>query len=308
MSHRQTSIPKATIIIPSFNQAEFIRYTIRSALLQEGIHHEVVVIDGGSTDGTIEVLSEFGDRIRWESADDNGVFEALNRGFSLAQGDFIGWLNSDDVYFSVDVLSRMSAEFGANPGADVIYGDVAIIGEDNRLLRVRFLPAYNQAWLERSNIISQPAVFFRRSVVDQEQMRPLLSLDYEFWIRLGRRGFSFRHVRAILAGDRQYPTRASVRRHFDIQEEMRSYKLEYGIRSQVDPLRHMLDRLRVAPLRWLGVMWVLAVGIQRRRLPRLAFPMWIDSALKLVARQSFKSITDVGMGAGVRQAAGSDEK
>lgn len=290
-----TDRPKVSVVVPSYNQARFVRDTLQSVLAQRGPTFELLVMDGGSTDGTIPVLNEFAGRLHWESIPDQGVYEALNRGFSNAQGEYVGWLNSDDVYFSRDVLQRVVDEFEANPGIDVLFGDVAVISKDNRLLRLRLVPRYDRDRLERSNIIVQPAAFLRRRVVEKEKLRSLISLDYEYWIRLGRKGFSFKHVPALLAGDRQYASRLSVRRHADIVDEMGRYRREFGIPTQPPAVRARLDRLQLGVLRLLGLARVVKLIMDRKRSDHMAFPMQIDSPYRLIARQLLRSSTDVGL-------------
>lgn len=284
-----------SVVIPSFNQGHFIAETIDSVLSQTERALEILVMDGGSTDGTLDVLRGYGDRITWHSEPDRGVWQALNRGFLLAQGEIIGWLNSDDVYYQTGTLSLVKREFDRDLELDVLYGDVAVIGADSHLLRLRLLPDYGRERLERSNIISQPAVFLRRSVVREERLRPFLSLDYEYWIRLGRKGFRFKHTNSILAADRQYAGRASIHSRTRMDVEFRSYKREYGIPAEVHPLRRAMDRVGLAPFRFKGMYYVLNLLIDRSAHGRLAFPMLIDSPARLVWRQLFRSVLDIGL-------------
>lgn len=284
-----------SVVIPSFNQAQFIAETIASVKNQSGVSFEILVMDGGSTDGTISVLQRFGDLVKWESRNDRGVFEALNRGFAVASGEIIGWLNSDDVYFHTEVLKNVTEEFNRHPEVDVLYGDVAVIGLDSTLLRIRLLPIYDRERLERSNIIAQPAAFMRRRVVAKEKLRPFLTLDYELWIRLGRKGYRFRHIPSVLAGDRQYPSRISIRRRGEMEAEFREYKSEYGIPVDTHPVRKAMDRLGLAPLRLKGLLKVLSLSLCQSGHHQLAFPMKIDSLPKLLGRQIFKSVLTVGL-------------
>jgi glycosyltransferase involved in cell wall biosynthesis len=287
--------PKCSVVVPCLDHAQFIRWTIDSVMSQEDTSVEVIVIDGGSTDGTQQILQEYGGDIQWESRQDRGVFEALNRGFEMARGDIVGWLNSDDVFYSVDVLREVTRAFERNPDTDIVYGDAAIIGEDNRLLRLRLVPDYDRRRLERTNMIVQPAVFLRRHVVKSEKLRPFLSLDYEYWIRLGRKGYSFRHLPALLAADRQYPSRVSVHRHQAILKEMVTYKAELGVDPHTARILPIWDHYRKAPLRLRGVLLLLKLMLFPSRRARVAFPMWVDSPLRLLTRQILRHVTEVGV-------------
>ncbi len=209
---------KISIITPSYNHAEFLARTIASVQSQQGeFELEHIVIDGGSTDGTLDILREAGDAIRWTSEPDNGQTDALNKGIAQATGDIVGWLNSDDVY-EPGCLAAVAKVFAAESGTQWLYGKVRVIDRDDREIR-KWITAYKNFRMRRwsfgklltENWISQMGVFWRRSA--GQEVGPLNTdlhycMDYEYWLRLGRR-WPGRFVNEYLAAFRWYATSKS---------------------------------------------------------------------------------------------------
>ena len=219
--------PMVSIVTPSYNQGRFIEETIRSVLLQGYPDIEHIVVDGGSTDNTLEILKKH-ERVynlRWLSEPDKGQSDAVNKGFRMAKGDIIGWLNSDDVYFSRDVVSYAVSRFQELKDAGVIYGNSVYIGEDNLILRACWaFPWFSYRLLRLGDFIVQPATFFRR-VVAQEQELDIsidLPMDYEYWLRLAKNGVEFRHVSKILAGYRRHSATKTMSRLEKMKTETRN--------------------------------------------------------------------------------------
>jgi glycosyltransferase involved in cell wall biosynthesis len=187
---------RVTILTPSFNQALFLRPAIYSVLEQQGdFELNLIVIDGGSTDGTVDLLQSSQDtRLNWTTGPDRGQADAINRGLQAADGDIIGWLNSDDLYLP-GALATVARAF-ANPQTQWLAGRCQIINETGNVIRSaiaaykdRRLARYSYRKLLRENFIAQPAVFWRRSL--SQQVGPLdeslhYTMDYDLWLRLGR--------------------------------------------------------------------------------------------------------------------------
>ena len=185
-----------SIVIPSFNQASFLPATLDSVLKQEDAPTlQVVVVDGGSTDGTLEILESIDDpRVTWTSEPDRGQTHAINKGLAKTDGGVVAWLNSDDLY-TPGSLRHVVDAFDADPDVRWVAGRVTIInesGEETRQAVTRYKERrrrrYSYPSLLRENFISQMGVFWRRSF--GEMIGPLdeslhYTMDYDYWLRMG---------------------------------------------------------------------------------------------------------------------------
>ncbi|MCE1253928.1 MAG: glycosyltransferase [Anaerolineae bacterium] len=177
-----------SIITPSYNQARFIETTLRSVLDQEGVDLEYIVIDGGSTDGSAEIIKKFGDRLAyWVSEPDKGQTDAINKGFNRAHGDIIAYLNSDDTY-EPGALAEVVRFFKQHPEVGLVYGDANFIDADGKIIG-RFPAAQTDYRRLRQGYVHVPqqAAFFRTSL--WKQVGPLdpsfyFAMDYDLWVRL----------------------------------------------------------------------------------------------------------------------------
>jgi len=256
--------PLVSVVTPSYNQGHFIEENILSIKSQDYPHIEHIVIDGGSTDGTVEILKKYKDtyNLRWVSEPDEGHADAVNKGFAMAKGEIIGWLNSDDVYFDRGTISAVVEAFQKHPEADIIYGDCAYIWEDGTILRVQCVPSFRYSRLLRGCFLEQPAVFFRRHVMENHKLdkRLKVAIDYEYWLRIGRQ-YRFVHIPRILAADRNHRDRISV--------------------AQADKLKAVGEQLRKKylsePSLWLRLGWELDKVFSGlpRRLKGLFLLLWL---------------------------------
>jgi len=199
--------PRISIITPSFNQGHFIEETIRSILLQGYPNLEYIIIDGGSTDNSVEIIRKYEPWIsHWVSERDRGQSDAINKGFRLAHGDIIAWLNSDDTYHA-DALRHVAEAFAADPECAMIYGGCDIIDEQGRLNTRYPTRAFDlKILITRWNFIPQPATFFRRDVyqaVGEVDVDLHYSMDRDLWIRIGRQ-FRTKLIEPVLADIRYY--------------------------------------------------------------------------------------------------------
>ena len=132
----KTNLPKVTIVTPSYNQAEFLEETILSVLNQTYPNIEYIIVDGGSTDGSVEIIKKYEDRLAWwVSEPDNGQSDAINKGFSHATGEIYNWLNSDDILYaeSVSVAVHFMQKY---PEYELVYGDRVVIDNHGRIIDV----------------------------------------------------------------------------------------------------------------------------------------------------------------------------
>ncbi len=176
------------VVMPTFNQARFIREAIDSVLDQgyEPLH--LLVMDGASTDGTVEILRSYGNRLEFVSRRDRGQSDALNQGLARAHGDIVCWLNSDDTFVPGAIRTVVEA-FRRHPEADFVYGKGWNVDVNGRLLGDSGVLPFN-LWklIHQRNYIHQPSCFFRRSLLDQvgliaEDLHYVM--DWELWIRFG---------------------------------------------------------------------------------------------------------------------------
>lgn len=233
-----------SIVTPSFNQAAFIGEALESVRRQSWSDIEHVVVDGGSSDGSVEVLGRYSEssewtHLRWTSEPDRGQSHALNKGFAAASGDIIGWLNSDDRYLP-GCLERVASTFDEHPDADIVYGDYRFIDENGTIRRVRREIEFSRFVLLYHRVLYIPTTttFFRRRIIDQGHFldeRLHFALDAEFFMRLAKNGFHFRHIRALLADFRFQPnskTCSSPKKQLD---EKRRVMEEYSAVLRVLP-------------------------------------------------------------------------
>jgi hypothetical protein len=197
--------PLVSIIVPSFQQARFLRACLDSVLTQDYEPIEVLVVDGGSTDGTVDILRSYGDRIWFRSERDGGQCSAINEGFRRSRGEILAWLNSDDFYYPGAVRRAVEA-LAANPGAGVLYGEGELVDESGAILW-RFPETVPFDLWRLANVadyILQPTAFFRREALFQHGLLDdhlHYGLDWELWIRLGKK-VPFVHVPDVLAASR----------------------------------------------------------------------------------------------------------
>jgi glycosyltransferase involved in cell wall biosynthesis len=203
-----------SVVTPSFNQANYIGDALASVQFQSYKNFEHLVIDGMSTDGTVDILGNLKMDNKqantfWISERDSGQSEALNKGFRLATGDVIGWLNSDDRYRS-GCFEYVSRAFEDNPEIDIIYGDYLIVDESGKTLQVRREIEFDEFVLLYHRVLYIPttATFFRRRIFDEgnwldENLQ--YAMDLEFFIRLSARGYRFKHIPEIIADFRLQP-------------------------------------------------------------------------------------------------------
>lgn len=194
---------KVSFVIPTRNQAPFIRRCIDSCLAQELSDFEILVLDGKSTDGTQEILKSYGDRLWWRSEVDGGQSDAVNKGIALASGQLIAWINSDDYYASPAVVSTVLEHFEA--GADFIYGDGLLVTPDGKTIRpygVRALASAKALILSPASPLLQPAVFFSRQLFLDAgglNLKNHWTLDQDLWLRMYPRALHPTFVPTALA-------------------------------------------------------------------------------------------------------------
>lgn len=223
--------PLVSIVTPSYNQGQFIEETILSVKNQDYPNIEHIIVDGGSTDNTLEILKKYEGtyNMRWISESDEGQADAVNKGFEMANGEIIGWLNSDDVYVDRRVITSIAKVLQKFKDVDVVYGDLILINANNVILKIQCYPPFNYRRLLRCVYIGQPGAFFRRRIAEKHKLDTSLqfSMDSEFWLRLGKK-YKFLHIDRIVAGDRNHPQRKIVAHRARMVKESFEVRKRYG--------------------------------------------------------------------------------
>lgn len=277
--------PVVSVVTPSFNQAEFVEETILSVLSQDYPHIEYLVIDGGSTDGSVDIIRRYADRVAyWVSEPDRGQSHAINKGFRRSTGEILTWLNSDDT-LCPGAVRRVVQAFEAHEQALLVRGAGNLINRDGSTILGTKPPGdFNPVRMLRSagGVPNQPSVFWRRRLFEEiggVDERLEYMMDWEYWIRIGLHYAPDRLVAIddCLANTRIYPEvksftgvekRARVYRQVTdwILQEMagdhrlaglrnRAYSASYGVQARLEYLagryrearRSKLRALRLAP-------------------------------------------------------------
>jgi len=208
-----------SVVTPSLNQGKYLEETIRSVITQQGdFFIDYIVMDGGSTDNSVDLLKKYqtlirtdefesrclGIEFRWTSEKDWGQTHAINKGFQMARGEIVSWINSDDLYYD-NAFSTVAEHFKNNPENDFLFGDGDVINETgdlkwewlSRPYDFNVLKGYHYLWNDFTNYIMQQATFWRRSVLKKiglldESLH--YAMDIEYWLRIGKAGFKTAHV------------------------------------------------------------------------------------------------------------------
>lgn len=210
-----------SIVTPSYNQAPYLEQTLTSVLEQDYPRLEYLVADGASTDGSVEIIKKYADKLAWwVSEKDSGQAEAINKGFSRARGEILAWLNSDD-YYLPGAISAAVKIFQENPDVLLVYGNMLAVDENGQTIN---LLKYNQLTLEDLlcfQIIGQPAVFFRREAFEgagQLDIAYHCFLDHHLWLRIALQG-RILHVDETWAAARYHPKAKNIANPIEFSRE-----------------------------------------------------------------------------------------
>lgn len=201
------SRPLVSIITPSYNQASYLEYTFQSVFRQDYPHLEYLVVDGGSTDGSLAILEKYADRFAWWlSEPDRGQAEAINKGFRRASGEIIAWLNSDDLYLP-GAISQAVAALQQHPEAGMVFGDALTIDAAGKPLNVLRFGDWGLDEFKKFRMICQPAVFMRRGALPADTLLDEsydFMLDHHLWLRIASQ-HPVQHIPALWAAARHHP-------------------------------------------------------------------------------------------------------
>jgi glycosyltransferase involved in cell wall biosynthesis len=227
------ALPVISIVTPSYNQGRFLETTMRSVLLQRYAALEYIVLDGGSSDGSQDIIEHYADRLAyWRSAPDGGHSAAVAEGLGRAKGDILGFLNSDDVLLP-GALQAIASFFDANPSVDAVYGNRVVIDSNDRVLGVWLLPSHSNYLMERWDLIPQETCFWRRSLFERAgniNTGRRFALDYDLFVRYMRAG-RFRRLDRFLGAFRVHESSKTTLDHATIgKSEIEQIRVDYGVR------------------------------------------------------------------------------
>ncbi|MPZ67947.1 MAG: glycosyltransferase [Actinobacteria bacterium] len=249
------SQPLVSIVTPVLNRASVIGACLGSVAAQDYPNIEHIVVDGGSTDGTLEVIESFArPGFRYVSEPDGGMYEAINKGLAMAKGEILCYLNSDDLYLPYSVTAAVEGL----AGADLVYGDLGVI--DTGAGRATFYPQFYRRFdlnhYTHLATLAQPTVFWRRSV--SERIGPFdagyrLLGDCDYWIRAGADGARIRHLDEILAIEVEHPGTLRQVHPLKLDEEFARLRMQHTpiVGAPKGALRHALVRRA----RWRLYQW-----------------------------------------------------
>jgi hypothetical protein len=183
-----SSLPRVSIVTPAFNAMPYLKENIESVLAQDYPNLEHIIMDGGSSDGSLELLRQY-PHLTWRSEPDRGQSHALNKAFALASGEIIGWLNADDTY-QPGAVDTAVAYLLAHPEADLVYSDLQIIDQQGQGIGYTRAQPFDLARQLLDNQVKQPTAFMRRAVLDHLQgvnEDYHYVMDRELWLRAGLR-------------------------------------------------------------------------------------------------------------------------
>lgn len=192
------STPFLSIVIPSFNQGEYIEETIQSILSQSHSDVEILIIDGGSTDQTVEIIKKYQEHIAyWQSQKDNGQSDAINQGFKRAKGEFVTWLNSDDVLLP-NSISHIVEFIKKNKSYNFFLGNVVWMNKEGYIIQSHKVEPENRYWNSRYLLSNGgPSAFIRKTTLDEiGDLRNdfFYMMDTELWYRLIATGNYFKRI------------------------------------------------------------------------------------------------------------------
>ena len=265
------NLPRISIITPSFNQGQYIEGTIRSVLLQGYPGLEYIVIDGGSTDKSVDIIKKYAPYLTyWVSEKDAGQSDAINKGINHATGEIVGWLNSDDIYYP-GALIKMGKAFQQKPHADLIYGAGAKIDENCRIIKKVYDQPYNKKRIRQKFYFLQPSMLFRRDTflrVGGLNVSSHFAMDWELLLKIS----PFSNILSIptpIAMLRRYENAKTGRPQWVVAQELANIAKKYNgifdinylsfyIREKIAPFKHPFVIKVVRPIvdllfaRWAG--------------------------------------------------------
>jgi glycosyltransferase involved in cell wall biosynthesis len=291
-----SDLPLVTIVTPSFNMVKYLGEAVESVLAQDYPRVEYIVVDGGSTDGSLELLDRYRGRLSYTTGPDRGPSDAAWQGFRRGHGEILAWLNADDTLLP-GAIGAAVEYLRAHPDVDVVYGEGWWIDESGAIIgRYPTLP-FDAKVLERDCFICQPAAFIRASSYAGCQLDPTVnrSFDYDLWIRMAQAGLRFAAIPQYLANSRMHRGALTFSERFPVLcATMKLLRRHYGYvplswvfgytAYRIDRRDQFFDALRPTPWKFLAA---LPVGLWwNRRRPFRFLAEWTAAPFRYLRRRS----------------------
>lgn len=251
-----TNYPKISIVTPSFNQGRFIEKTILSVIEQDYPNLEYIIIDGGSTDESVEIIKKYEKHLAyWVSEPDRGQSHAINKGFELATGEIFGWLNSDDWYHD-GALKAVSDAFASNPDAGAVVGSGDMVDENGESIRFKeaFDVSREELYNWHYNFFWQPSCFFTRNAWEESgrlDENIHYAMDLDLWFRISSH-FRFAKTSAFLSSSQQHTEAKTTAFDYLLAVDVAFVVVKYGgeLFARKGLERYLNDLLKMLDERW----------------------------------------------------------
>lgn len=245
-----TTLPKISIVTPSFNQHKYIEETIRSVLLQGYPDLEYIIVDGGSTDKSVDIIKKYAKYLKyWVSEKDKGQSDAINKGIQKATGEIVGWLNSDDMYFP-GALVAMGKAFQKYPDADLIYGAGAKTDERGNIIKKVVARPFEKKRIKRLLFFLQPSMLFKRDIflkLGGLNIESHYVMDWELLLEMAQVGKIYSINNPVGMLRRHEGTKTGIPK-WNIAREIAGVGRKYNGIFDINYLSFLI-RSRVAPLK-----------------------------------------------------------
>jgi glycosyltransferase involved in cell wall biosynthesis len=263
-------LPLVSVVTPSLNQGRFIEETILSVLNQDYPHIEYIIMDGGSTDQTLEILWKYKNRLTWFSEKDKGQSNAINKGLQLAKGEILAYLNSDDTYLPGAITQAVRYLTLENPDSPFVYGEGNHIAAEGTIIERYPTEPFDFWHFAETCFICQPTTFWKREVIEKiglfdENLH--YAMDYDYWIRVANQYGTLGYINKYLANSRMYRETKTMSKRVEFHEEILNVIRKHYGKGKIPPTwiyayaHYYMDRLVSRQTRLNNEFFIIGITI-----------------------------------------------